>query len=44
MAISKYGEKWSIGIMTPIELEVLRGGSASKQASNNKIYLILSDK
>jgi|JI9StandDraft_1071089.scaffolds.fasta_scaffold243658_2 hypothetical protein len=30
--------------MTPVELEVLRGGSASKQTNNNKIYLILSDK
>jgi hypothetical protein len=43
-ALSKTTEKWSLGIMTPIELEVLRGGQPSKQASNNKIYMILSDK
>lgn len=43
-AISKSSEQWGIGIMTPVELEVLRGGTPSKQASNNKIYLILSDK
>jgi hypothetical protein len=30
--------------MTPVELEVLRGGTPSRQANNNKIYLILSDK
>jgi hypothetical protein len=30
--------------MTAIELEMLRGGSGSKQASSSKIYLILSDK
>lgn len=30
--------------MTPIELEMLRGGNASKQSNNNKLYLILSDK
>lgn len=44
MAISKTTEKWGIGIMTPVELEVLRGGAPNKQANNNKIYLILSDK
>ena len=43
-AISKSSEKWSIGIMTPVELEVLRGGTPSKQANNTKIYMILSDK
>jgi hypothetical protein len=30
--------------MTPIELEMLRGGNASKQSQNNKIYLIISEK
>ena len=29
--------------MTPVELELLRGGSSNKQIGNNKIYLILSD-
>lgn len=43
-AISRTSEKWGVGIMTPVELEVLRGGVPTKQANNNKIYLILSDK
>ena len=43
-AVTKASEKWSLGIMTPSYLEVLRGGQASKQASSNKIYMILSDR
>lgn len=43
-AISKTSDRWGLGIMTPVELEVLRGGTPSKQANNNKVYLILSDK
>lgn len=43
-ALSKSGDRWSIGIMTPVELEMLRGGNTSKQSSNSKLYLILSDK
>lgn len=44
MAISKATEKWGIGIMTPVQLQLLRGGAPNRQANNNKIYLILSDK
>lgn len=43
-ALSKSSQKWSVGIMTPIELQVLRGGTPSKQAGNTKLYMILSDK
>lgn len=44
-AISKSSPVWSVGIMTPIELEILRGGAVSKQSgSNSKLYLILSNK
>ena len=43
-ALRKEHDRWSLGIMTPIELEMLRGGSGNKQSSNNKLYLILSEK
>lgn len=41
--LQKDHQKWSIGIMTPIELDMLRGGSG-KSHQQNKIYMILSDK
>lgn len=43
-ALRKEGDRWSVGIMTPIELEILRGGNANKQSNNNKLYLILTEK
>ena len=43
--LQKDHKKWSIGIMTPLELDMLRGGgNSNKSYNNNKIYMILSDK
>jgi hypothetical protein len=43
-AVSRSSERWGVGVMTPVELELLRGGAAGRQSGNNKLYLILSDK
>ena len=42
--LQKSHPRWSVGIMTPTELDALRGASQSKASSSNKLYLIVSDK
>ena len=34
--LKKSSSKWQIGIMTPIEVEMLKGGNSSKQHGNTK--------